>query len=77
MRELDVRVPPRVGPENLEPCLAAAEEQRVSVLERQRIPRPVAQGMAAAMPSIDAFLPVHNLARLSRVGRELMSLARG
>ncbi|MCH7699325.1 MAG: VWA domain-containing protein [Chloroflexi bacterium] len=38
---------------------------------------PVAQGMAAAMPSIDAFLPVHNLASLSRVGRELMSLARG
>ncbi len=39
--------------------------------------RPVAQGMAAALPSIDAFLPVHNLASLSRVGRELMSLARG
>jgi len=39
--------------------------------------RPVAQGMAAALPSIDSFLPVHNLASLSRVGRELVSLARG
>ncbi|MCI0890097.1 MAG: VWA domain-containing protein, partial [Chloroflexi bacterium] len=39
--------------------------------------RPAAQGMAAALPWIDAFLPVHNLASLSRVGRELISLARG
>ncbi|MCH8008029.1 MAG: VWA domain-containing protein [Chloroflexi bacterium] len=39
--------------------------------------RPAAQGMAAALPWIDSFLPVHNLASLSRVGRELMSLARG
>lgn len=38
--------------------------------------RPVAQGMAAAMPSIDAFLPVHNLTSLAHVGRELMSLTR-
>ena len=38
--------------------------------------RPAAQGMAAALPWIDAFLPVHNLASLSRVGRELLSLAR-
>jgi len=39
--------------------------------------RPVAQGMAAALPWIDAFLPVHNLASLARVGRTLMALARG
>jgi uncharacterized protein with von Willebrand factor type A (vWA) domain len=38
--------------------------------------RPVAKGMAAALPSIDSFLPVHNLASLARVGRELVSLAR-
>lgn len=39
--------------------------------------RPVAQGMAAALPWVDEFLPVHNLASLSRVGRTLMALARG
>ncbi len=39
--------------------------------------RPLAQGMAAALPSIDEFLPVHNLASLARVGRTLMSLSNG
>ncbi|MBI4570929.1 MAG: VWA domain-containing protein, partial [Chloroflexi bacterium] len=39
--------------------------------------RPVAQGMAAALPSVDEFLPVHNLASLSTVGRRLVRLARG
>jgi uncharacterized protein with von Willebrand factor type A (vWA) domain len=39
--------------------------------------RPVAQGMAAARPSIDEFLPVHNLDSLARVGRTLIRLARG
>jgi len=39
--------------------------------------RPVAQGMAAALPSIDEFLPVHNLHSLTRVGRTLIRLARG
>jgi hypothetical protein len=39
--------------------------------------RPVAQGMAAALPSIDELLPVHNLESLARVGRTLMRLARG
>lgn len=39
--------------------------------------RPVAQGMAAALPSVDEFLPVHNLASLASVGRRLVRLARG
>ena len=39
--------------------------------------RPAAQGMAAALPSVDEFLPVHNLASLARVGRTLIKLARG
>ena len=39
--------------------------------------RPLAQGMAAALPSVDEFLPVHNLSSLARVGRTLMGLARG
>ena len=39
--------------------------------------RPVAQGMAAALPWVDEFLAVHNLASLTRVGRTLMRLARG
>jgi uncharacterized protein with von Willebrand factor type A (vWA) domain len=38
--------------------------------------RPVAQGMAAALPSIDEFLPVHNLESLARVGRTLIRLSR-
>ncbi len=38
--------------------------------------RPVAQGMAAALPYVDEFLPVHNLKSLAQVGRRLMSLAR-
>ncbi len=37
--------------------------------------RPVAQGMAAALPYVDEFLPVHNLESLAHVGRRLMSLA--
>ena len=39
--------------------------------------RPLAQGMSAALPSVDEFLPVHNLASLERVGRTLVALARG
>jgi len=39
--------------------------------------RPVAQGMAAALPWVDEFLAVHNLASLTRVGRTLIKLARG
>ncbi|MEX1253937.1 MAG: VWA domain-containing protein [Dehalococcoidia bacterium] len=39
--------------------------------------RPVAQGMAAALPYVDEFLPVHNLESLARVGRTLVKLARG
>jgi uncharacterized protein with von Willebrand factor type A (vWA) domain len=39
--------------------------------------RPVAQGMAAALPWVDEFLAVHNLESLTRVGRTLMRLARG
>ena len=39
--------------------------------------RPVAQGMAAALPSIDEFLPVHNLHSLARVGKMLIKLSRG
>jgi uncharacterized protein with von Willebrand factor type A (vWA) domain len=38
--------------------------------------RPHAQGMAAALPSVDEFLPVHNLASLGRVGRTLVRLSR-
>ena len=38
--------------------------------------RPVAQGMAAALPWVDEFLPVHNLASLARVGRTLIKLSR-
>ena len=38
--------------------------------------QPVAQGMAAALPYVDEFLPVHNLESLARVGRTLMALAR-
>jgi hypothetical protein len=39
--------------------------------------RPLAQGMAAALPSVDEFLPVHNLATLERVGRVLIRLTNG
>jgi uncharacterized protein with von Willebrand factor type A (vWA) domain len=39
--------------------------------------RPVAQGMAAALPYVDDFLPVHNLESLARVGRSLVRLSRG
>ena len=38
--------------------------------------RPVAQGMSAALPSVDELLPVHNLASLARVGRTLIALSR-
>lgn len=37
--------------------------------------RPLAQGMAAALPWIDEFLSVHNLASLGKVGRTLMRLS--
>ncbi len=39
--------------------------------------RPLAQGMQAALPYVDDFLPVHNLSSLARVGRALVRLARG
>jgi uncharacterized protein with von Willebrand factor type A (vWA) domain len=38
--------------------------------------RPLAKGMAAALPYTDYFLPVHNLDSLARLGRTLMRLAR-
>jgi uncharacterized protein with von Willebrand factor type A (vWA) domain len=38
--------------------------------------RPVAQGMSAALPYVDEFLPVHNLESLARVGRSLIALSR-
>ena len=39
--------------------------------------RPVAKGMAAALPYIDHFLPAHNLDSLARAARTLVSLSRG
>jgi uncharacterized protein with von Willebrand factor type A (vWA) domain len=39
--------------------------------------QPVAQGMRAALPYVDQFLPVHNLASLERLARELTRLGRG
>lgn len=39
--------------------------------------QPVAQGMRAALPYVDQFLPVHNLASLERLARELTRLSRG
>ncbi len=38
--------------------------------------QPVAKGMAAALPFVDYFLPVHNLESLVRVARTLVYLAR-
>lgn len=38
--------------------------------------RPVAKGMAAALPYADYFLPAHNLDSLARLGRTLMTLSR-
>jgi uncharacterized protein with von Willebrand factor type A (vWA) domain len=38
--------------------------------------RPVARGMAAALPYVDHFLPAHNLESLTRVARTLVHLAR-
>lgn len=38
--------------------------------------RPVARGMAAALPFVDYFLPAHNLDSLTRVARTLVHLAR-
>jgi uncharacterized protein with von Willebrand factor type A (vWA) domain len=38
--------------------------------------RPAAQGMSAALPSVDELLPVHNLESLARVGRTLIALSR-
>ena len=38
--------------------------------------QPVAKGMAAALPYIDYFLPVHNLASLVRIARTLVYLAK-
>jgi uncharacterized protein with von Willebrand factor type A (vWA) domain len=38
--------------------------------------QPLALGMAAALPLVDEFLPVHNLASLARVGRKLIGLSR-
>jgi len=39
--------------------------------------RPLAQGMQAALPYVDHLLPVHNLASLERLARELSRLSRG
>lgn len=39
--------------------------------------RPLARGMAAALPYLDYFLPAHNLDSLMRVARTLEHLARG
>lgn len=36
--------------------------------------RPVAKGMAAALPYVDSFLPAHNLESLTRLGRTLEHL---
>ncbi len=38
--------------------------------------RPVARGMAAALPFVDHFLPAHNLDSLTRVARTLVHLSR-
>ncbi|WP_243665206.1 VWA domain-containing protein, partial [Rhodothermus marinus] len=38
--------------------------------------RPLTRGMRAALPYIDHFLPVHNLASLEQLGRLLASLDR-
>jgi uncharacterized protein len=38
--------------------------------------RPLAKGMAAALPYIDHFLPAHNLDSLERLGRMLVRLSR-
>jgi uncharacterized protein with von Willebrand factor type A (vWA) domain len=38
--------------------------------------RPLAKGMAAALPYVDYFLPAHNLESLARLGRSLVRLAR-
>lgn len=38
--------------------------------------RPLAKGMAAALPYVDYFLPAHNLDSLDRVARTLTNLAR-
>jgi uncharacterized protein with von Willebrand factor type A (vWA) domain len=38
--------------------------------------RPVAKGMAAALPYVDYFLPAHNLESLARLGRTLTALSR-
>ncbi|HTE85155.1 MAG TPA: VWA domain-containing protein [Dehalococcoidia bacterium] len=38
--------------------------------------RPLAKGMAAALPYVDYFLPAHNLDSLARLGRTLVRLAR-
>ena len=39
--------------------------------------QPLAAGMAAAYPSVDEFLPVHNLASLERLGEVLGGLGLG
>lgn len=38
--------------------------------------RPLAKGMAAALPYVDYFLPVHNIESLIRLGRTLVRLSR-
>jgi len=37
--------------------------------------RPLAKGMAAALPYVDYFLPTHHLDSLARIGRTLVRLA--
>jgi len=39
--------------------------------------QPLTQGMQAALPNVDDFLPVHNLASLEQLGEKLTSLGGG
>jgi len=39
--------------------------------------QPLTQGMQAALPHVDNFLPVHNLASLEQLGEKLSSLESG
>jgi uncharacterized protein with von Willebrand factor type A (vWA) domain len=38
--------------------------------------RPLARGMAAALPFVEYFLPAHNLDSLARAARTLVALGR-
>jgi hypothetical protein len=39
--------------------------------------QPLAEGMAAALPFIDDFLPIHNLQSLEELGKHLAILKSG